>query len=51
MSTGLRERRKHETRLAISDVATALFVERGQGMQKSFAAVACVEFLQGLEFV
>jgi len=29
MSTGLRERRKHETRLAISDVATALFVERG----------------------
>ena len=29
MSSELRERRKRETRLAISDVATALFAERG----------------------
>jgi AcrR family transcriptional regulator len=29
MATGLRERRKQETRLAISDVATALFIEHG----------------------
>ena len=29
MSTGLRERRKQETRLRISDVATQLFTERG----------------------
>jgi AcrR family transcriptional regulator len=29
MATGLRERRKQETRQAISDVATRMFVERG----------------------
>src|ERR1700684_997662 len=29
MSTGLRERRKQETRQAISDVATEMFVARG----------------------
>ena len=29
MPSGLRERRKHETRLAISDIATAMFAERG----------------------
>ncbi|MGH3393551.1 MAG: TetR/AcrR family transcriptional regulator, partial [Streptosporangiaceae bacterium] len=29
MTTGLRERKKRETRQAISDIATALFVEHG----------------------
>ena len=29
MASGLRERRKQETRQAISDVATVMFVERG----------------------
>src|SRR5438094_8907826 len=29
MATGLRERRKKETRRAISDIATRMFVERG----------------------
>ena len=29
MATGLRERRKQETRQAISDIATRMFVERG----------------------
>jgi AcrR family transcriptional regulator len=31
MTTGLRERRKQETRQAISDVATGMFIERGFG--------------------
>ena len=29
MAPGLRERRKHETRQAISDIATQMFVARG----------------------
>ena len=29
MASGLRERRKQETRQAISDIATQMFVERG----------------------